>query len=532
MPVKVLSAAIFTVLIWPFVCSLAGGIRFHTGMDLKICILLGSIISLFPGIRLFRMFKLVRLSQIIICLLLFTLFQYRLYNQDLGLLVNYGCADAANHLSFYRSFVSSDPQSYQGFNGLYVCVYIIEKILSVQTPFAFYLSLLFPLLTIAYFLTYFIRIDKLTSALVAAVTSLIVSELIILPIIHYNQADGYLAHIFSVSTVLPAVIWGSSSPVWILLVMLICCRFSYGLQLPDLFAALGCYLVISALRAGQVFYRYLLLSGGVLAVAACVFSISRLMDVFSISGSIISQNLDYAFAAQITGIALLFQLYFYEESDKGKKINSLAFPLLFLIAGSALQAMWLFTTKDADYYFSKLFLYSSLLLAIFVIRLSGLLLQLKSVYLTSSWILLISFLIVAQRPYLPSYYERVQPSGEYKLISPLLDYKVQKVVNEVLKKESKLFAGYYTSRWAQFSFFNALYNQPFDFGTFQNPPAEIPENSCIFWSKNSNDIPRLERYKATATIEWLNEMNAGNNFQEVKYNSPWAGRQVIRYYCR
>lgn len=515
---------LLSLLIWPYCLCLAGGIRFHTGMSLNLSVLT-SLFSLPLFYKIFSDFRLNSYKQFFICLVLFSASVLRLYNSDLGLLVNYGCADAANHLSLYRNFINIDPKSYQGFNALYVSWYLFEKIFSFDTNFALYLSLLFPLFSICFIFARLINRSNFFFTLLTLCSAVILFETVILPIIHYNQADGYLAHLFSVSVILPFIVWAGNFHFLAAGFLLLCCRFSYGLQLPDLLVTYAIFLCLLALKEKVKARKILIFSLCGLSLIATYLSLAQLFTVFSADGSIISQNLDYAFAAQIVALAVLIQLLF-KTADK-----SSIFSLLFLLSCLSLQSMWLFSTHEAQYYFSKLFLYSSFLMAVICLQSVSEVLNTKSVYLSSSLVMLIAFLIVAQRPYMDTYYERVQPSGDYKLISPLIDTKVKKIVNEVLSKESAEFAGYFTSRWGQFSYFNALFGRAFDFETFKNPPNKFTARSCLFWSKNSNDVPRLEKYQANNTIAWLNKINSRSDFKEVKYSSPWAGRQVIRYIC-
>jgi hypothetical protein len=338
--------------------------------------------------------------------------------------------------------------------------------------------------------------------------------------LHYNQADGYLCHLFSVSTFLFILFFGSKLSFPTLLASIAACRFSYGLQLPDLLVGIALYLSILAIRADTSVskWRYGITSSVLMLIA--ILGISRLTEAFSLSGSILSQNLDSAFGAQIAGIALILAMG-----------TTISLEIFFLIAASVIQAFWLIATNESEYYFSKLFLYSSLTLAVIALRELPKLLSLRSSLRTASWVVLVTFLVLAQRPYIPSFLERTVQGGSYRLISPLLDSKVQEIIDEVLSKENKNFFRYFTSRWAQYSFFNNLYNVTGTFESFSEPPTTIPKNSCIFWTNNSNDIPRLEKYPAPHAIEWLQTMNLRKEAKEVKYQITWAGRQEIRYLC-
>jgi hypothetical protein len=523
MTLHLFSTLLGALFFFPFFAALCGGLRYQLGWSLPLSLTLGLIVSVFFFFKQQEKFKLKSFSQVFICLGLFLIFFLRLDNSSLGHLINFGCADAANHLSLYQKFISTEPQTYHGFNAAYVAWYNFEQVFRFDRLQALVLVQIMPLFSLSYLIAYFFRNER---AWLFGLLALIVSELVLLPIIHYNQVDGYLAHLFSISVIVPTLLLANNFSIAALFFLIVCCRFSYGLQLPDLLAAFGVYLAIKATNKSDLKHKLLLFALAALCLCACAAVIIKLMPVFSAAGSIVSQRLDYAFAAQIAGIAVLLVLYF------GIKSKANSFIINFLITSSALQAMWLLITEESEYYFSKLFVYSSIALGLILIKASAALFSFKQPYLVSSWILTLAFVVVAQRPYLESYYERVQPSGQYRLLSPLLDQKVKEIIDEVLDKEQKSFAAYYTSRWAQFSFFNAFYNRPFDFERFKNPTQELATDSCIFWSSNSNDIPRLERYSAANSIEWFNKMNADKLAKTVKYNSRWAGRQVIRYLCR
>lgn len=513
------------LLLLPLHFALAGGLRFYSGMNLyyaNLCILPLSILFLRKE---GKNFILQTKQQFIIAIAAFAYFLIRLYNSDLGALVSYGCADAANHLGIYRTFLNSDPKTYFGFNALYVTWWFFEAVVGLSITSALTISLTFPIFSLAYLIAYFSTTysaskKEILKFLVFIIGFIVLSESCLLPLLHYNQADGYLGHLYSVSAFLFVVFFGAKLSLSALLFSIAACRFSYSLQLPDLLICASLFLAISALRTNKTFHKAIYSISSIALLSAAFLGISKLLEVFSLTGSILSQNLDSAFAAQIAGIALLLAGGF-----------TLSFEVFFLLAAIIIQAFWLIATQESEYYFSKLFLYSSLALIIIALRDLPRLVSAKSILRTASWVTLVSLLVLAQRPYMPSYLERSVATGSYNLISPLLDFKVREIIDEVLNSTNKTFAGYYTSRWAQYSFFNVLYNTNNSFDSFLAPSKILPQNSCIFWTSNTNDIPRLEKYPAPLAIDWFNVINQRKDAKVVKYQVDWAGRQIIKYIC-
>ena len=519
---RVIFACLF---ILPAHFALAGGLRFFFGISPGLSILcivpLSLVFLMKEGKKIFS----TSVQQLILCFAIFSYFLIRLYSFELGALVSYGCADAANHLTLYHFFISDGPKAYNGFNALYQSWWFFEHALGFETIKALILSLCTALFCLAYIIADFsprfgLKKSDLGNFILFLLAFIILSESCILPLAHYNQADGYLAHFYSISSVLFVIYWAGNLGLLSLAAGLLACRFSYGLQLPELFFAASLMFAIKSLRSKEAYPRTVYGAGSVLLLIATCIGLSSLITVFSLSGSIVSQSLDNAFAAQIAGIALLITCGFRNS-----------FEFWFLVSASLIQAFWLFATDESEYYFSKLFLYSSLLLAIIALRELPNILKSKISLRAITWISMVSFLVLAQRPYMPSYFERTLATSDYRYLSPLLDPKVKEIIDEVLGKERKTFFRYFTSRWAQYSFFNYFYGVNGNYDSFLSPPGRLDKNSCIFWASNSNDIGRLEKYPAPQAIEWLKIMNQRADSKVVKYQVDWAGRQVLRYIC-
>lgn len=469
--------------------------------------------------------ELPNVSKCLLCVLVFGYFIARLYNRELGWLVSFGCADAANHLALFHAFEGQDPRAYHGFSALYVAWWFVQKIFNLSSPQALGVALTLPLFAISYFLAFFsppLTADRkgLLQSLFYLFALVVLSETVILPLVHYNQADGYLAHLFSVSIFLFTLLLARNLTFTGLLAVLVGCRFSYGLQLPDIFAATSLLFAVYALRDHRPGFKILKLSCSLIFLLATALGLATLTKIFSMSGSIVSQSLDNAFGAQVAGIALLLACGFR---------NSLE--LWFLVATSCIQAFWLFSTHESDYYFIKLFLYSSLLLGVVLLRELIFVIHQRQVVTAMSWIAVATLLVLAQRPYAASYLERSMPGAGYTYLAPLVDPKVEEIINEVLSNDHKEFGFYYTSRWPQFSFFNALRGRPFDYSAFTNPQRTLEANSCVFWTSNANDLGRLTEHHYPEAVNWYQAMNQRKDAKVVKYQVEWAGRQTIKYLC-
>lgn len=505
---------------------LAGGLRFITGISCALAFWAISPACLYFLRSEAKKICLKGFQQILLCLGLFVYFLLRLYNPELGVLISYGCADAANHLSMYSKFIYSVPEAYNGFNALYMNWWFFDKNLNLGTVNALAASLTLPLFSISYAIANFaptisLSRNSLARYFLFICAIVVISETCILPLAHYSSADGYLAHFYSLSSLIFIIYFGSSLSLAAFLVAALSFRFSYGLQLPDLLFAAGLMLSIKGMRSNERSAQIYLLVSALILMTISGFALSRLLEIFSLSGNIITQNLENAFAAQIAALAFLTACGFR---------NSLEY--WFIVAVCLIQTFWLYSTAESGYYFSKLFFYSSFLISILLLRELPFILKNKISLKALSWIATLIFIVQAQRPYLDSYIERTSPvSSQYNLVAPLVDSKVSEIIDEVISESGKSFSLYFTSRWPQYAFLNTLYGIPVDFKSFESPPPSLEKNSCIFWSNNSNDIARLQKYPAVAAIEWLNRMNQRKDIKTVKYQVSWAGRQVIKYLC-
>lgn len=481
---------------------------------------------------------------------------YRLFNFGFDGFPAYNCSDGANHLVYRDLFIRENPAMVNGIISLYGLSYWLEHLFSLSAYHsfivAFYLLLVgiflaFYYLNIAFNFSILSKSVRLHSAGISAITLCAILEYLLLPIISYNQIEGFWAHLFAL---LPLfwiwVIYSISEHPWqrllVFLVGAIAYRYTYVLNLGDYFL-LGTVLSIWEGRGlnskRKRFFALIIAAMFTLCAVACYL---KLEEIFGLIGSIQQNNLKFVSYALLlfSAVVITWSVIFTKFANKiecgylgefAKIQRLLLFPAFFsLISVIALFCYRLFC-QCGNYYPYKYLFHPLVLLSfdfVFLIFLLILVIGKQTASKIKCYLVvstLLTFFVAvgcvytlrnSYRASLPQYAERTKNLPTYRHLKTLTDTQGEKIIRTILAKNGKAFGGYYLDHWPRYSFVNASLGLPRSHNDYLKAGFIEKPGFCIFWSSPPrNKI--LKSHYALRAIFKLKRLEENKDFEVVDY---------------
>ncbi|MCC6932498.1 MAG: hypothetical protein IT292_04500 [Deltaproteobacteria bacterium] len=497
----------------------SGPLRTISGISLDTALYLLIFPSLGGGCYLFRwaLRFLDNHSQIIFWLFVLTFivcFSWlQLFNEDFQGFPGYHTSDAANHLHYRNEFISSNPNAYYRFTAFYALSYWLQAIYAEHSFFAwrdaFYLSLFGCYLCLA-LMGYGIsrksslQTQDLISLIITSGATIAISHWVLLPIISYNQIDGFYAHLFSLLPL--TIIWAIYSLVdsvyWryaIFLPLIVFCRFTYGLILPDLFLTLAILSTIDVSVSRHKNYR--LLWFPIMLYLAAGVAYKFLAPSMKTAGAVLKTDLNLLSAVLfITSLIALSLVVYLRPANENilnwKRVKRMIlFPAVFSLVGVIALSILRFLGYTSNYYPYKYLLLASLLtgmllcLTIYCQTIYGLATALKSEKISLGYISLssaihVTILIALAYLFTPLfvlYQERTTRPAAYRHLTPLTDLEGERAINQILKATNKKFGGYLIEHWPRYAYVNVSFGLRLFYEDYQRATFLQKEGYCIFW---------------------------------------------------
>jgi hypothetical protein len=375
--------------------------------------------------------------------------------------------------------------------------------------------------------------------------------LVILPLLHYNQAAGFYVHVFGL---IPLVLlWAADVLIRLPLLRLVALlgglaflRYAYALNLADAALAVACGLLVEGFRGRWRLVQRLAAVGLVVAAWRVVV---ELRPVFHVWGGMQRFDVDRLLVADllaIGGSALYLLVDSWQWPPRAWQHRplprALRFPLVFALASSALVSVLRRGQGVLQYYVTKYQMWACILLAfVLVILLAhGAVVMAKA----GSWrrprlwlhAVLLAGLLATVPPlwrktfagYQQTLDERMVARGPtYPHLHALADVEALARIKAILAAQHKQFGGYLTNFFPRFSFMNATLGRHTGYQEFF-PPAIAP-GYCVFWVTRERDleplgpVDRLEAHRLAV---------AAPGSSCVEYAVPWkATPQSLCHRC-
>ncbi len=434
-----------------------------------------------------------------------------LWNPWFGGMVSVGGGDAGVHVQARSVFVNGDWTFYHGFTTFYAFTYWAERLFRLgafesfrlgfyAVPLAVWLSLAAAAAATARPIDSRAPFRTTATLLVSGATALA----ILLPLIHYHQADGFFALLFGVAPLMVAwVSYGvaerSATRLAILAIWLVADRFTYGVNVGDSLLTAAALVAWEARRWSGV--RRWAAAAGILGLVAGTVVFWLKLGAFVMPvGRIIFSRTAPLLIGELMLAALLLILPGVTAEGRRSPLGRLAgFAAVNGLLNVGGQLLWLVSPLPVGYYFQRYHLHAVVLLAGAAAALGPIALsqgggrrvttRLLAVALLSALICL-GFAFPRQQE---SYFERMLGKPPWKRIQPLADLDGLERIERVLAAERKPCLAVLAPSWPMTNFMNGslgaldrLYAMPF-----------IPldrHRGCAFWYGEPGDIAAMARY--------------------------------------
>ena len=532
-----------------FAFELSGALRAATGQPIQSCM---QITVLLTALVLAGGFNLLSVQRFVspawniaapLFLLSAIFFSLRLYYPAFDGLVSVGGGDAGSHAYFQGQFLTTDPAAYHSFAAFSALTYWLQEIGKLSTFESFraaYYDLVMLILLLIFFLAATVADDakfRRTGTTISffslfALLAYFPAERILMPILHYFQADGFYPQLAGLLPML--AVWIISTVVENLYARLVALaaaltmtRFTYGLNLPDLLLAVSASLILERVQSRGSIERAVGLCAGVALAAAAFVAFPQLFSIFGMEGSILKTNMKAIAAGQaiIACILMLAARGFFAPIHAGSVQRAYIFPACFSAVGICVSVY--FGTSNPLYYSYKHIVASSFFAVVAICicvahvvtaqlydnrKLTPRTLTLLCGALLGLWSLKLGYEV-----YQPSYRERAEHKENPELLVPLADLQAWKIIESTLKEKDRAFGGFITPSWPVSNFMNASFGY---FGELPFYRSGIPpkiNHSCLFWSSDPLSLAEYNRAeKSTAGIE-VEKLSGSDGARRISY---------------
>ena len=476
---------------------------------------------------------------------------FRLFNIDFDGFPAYNCSDGANHLIFRDIFIDSNPSIMNGLISPYGLSFWLEHTLSLSSFSAFravfYLGLLgiftaLYCINLAYNQSSLSSKNRLTAYLIFSLILCVTLEFLLLPIISYNQIDGFWVHLFAITPI--TWIWilysTTNSPIKRLIILIFGAafyRYTYVLNLGDYFILGSLLALYEAIQTNQKNFRLGALITSAIFFLCAIPCYLKLSEIIVLIGSIQPSNIQnisitlFTMATIALGLcrAIKTKKISFPFSFPETQVRTLLFPSLFSIISIIALLVYRSTFHHGNYYIYKYLLHPLFLMVFaYIIVIYSFILstvnQNKKTFqtylqlgITIAFTLTCCFFLRSSySSYLPQYNERIKHLSKYNHLKPLTDPNGEKIIRQILSQQGKKFGGYYIEHWPRFSFVNASLGLARSHNDYIKAKFIEDPGYCIFWASPIRaDI--LKSHLARKAINKLRELESSNNFQKIDY---------------
>ena len=451
---------------------------------------------------------------------------WALYVRDFAGFPNLDGWDGGTHVFIKDQFATLAPTLYSAQVSYYAFTWWLQKLLGLDGlrsfAVAFYLTVAVTVLVPLAIAWAVVRSRTGSGAqragLIAGLCVSVVGMLgalwlVVLPLLHYNQAAGYYVHVFGLIPLLG--LWAADAllrqPVLRVMALLggfALLRYTYALNLADAAVALAGVLLLEGFRGRWRLVQMLVAAG---LVVAAILAVGELRPVFRVWGGMQRFDVDKLLRTDLTVVVTtaLFVLASLRDGPGrawlgSSLVRALRFPLLFALASGFLVSVLRRGQGVQYYYVTKYPMWACMLLALAVVvamaYLATLLCERGWPRRPTVWlrVLAMAAVLATAAPswagifigYRTTMLERVRPHGPlYQHLHPVADVEALGRIKRILATEDKRFGGYLTAFFPMFSFMNAELGRHAGYQDFF-PPAAQPGH-CVFWVSPERDIHRL-----------------------------------------
>ncbi len=516
--------AVPLVLLGALPLAVAGPIRFVTGLGPCLALVLAvglTVLGVLPFVRALRRPAGSKMEAIVancVVLVVGAFAVWLLHNGDFGGLTSFiardqmMAIDAATHVRQYHDFVARTPDVYEGFVSLYgfwdpVRRITGDLIIPARLTFSFGLFIVAAAPCIVTFsVLHKYRADRrayLTGAVVCLLTALAVQYWLVLPLESFHHMGGFWAHLFGLIPLVSlwlvdALVRQRILRVAAILFIALLYRYTYGLNVPDLWAAVGLLLVAETLgRQLPMGTRIALGLAALAAFGVSLYSYEQIKPMFSVWGWILRHDPPRVLQGEVTAlIAVCITAVWRPALASGSGIvRALRFPLVFGAVNAVLLVVVKHLAPSVHYYSQKYSFHAVVLTASALVVVASFWAAACATRLhgrtLGGALVVIALVAVSQQRlrkgfavFQEGFHEHAFGGPPYHRPQPWYDPGALDRIHATLASEHEAFGGYLTAFWPMKCFMNAL----FDYGDRKDPQLTATPGHCVFWEAGLDPV--------------------------------------------
>lgn len=458
-----------------------------------------------------------------------------------------GGGDAGNHVGNARWFDAHAPRAYLQFVGFYALVGLVRRLTGSGSLEAFRIcwDLLLACLAWLAFTIAWVAAPPgrpVVRAGVAFGVSLAVAGVTWIPLVGYEQADGFYSQLagLTVVTVALACVSMPESRAWRLLALLaapVVLRFTYGLNLADVLAAVA--LLLWSEHHGLVTPRLrpVLRVLALCCLVAAAAAGHALWPLRLVEGALV-RPAHFAFLGAL-GCLVASLLWALRASPAGVEGRMLRACLA--LTGTTTVIQWVLAALgDAEGYYPAKHGAQALLLGSLGV---GAVLAGAGRRARGAVVLGLAGLLLARvsvQPWWMAYRERLRGTPTWRSLQPLYDPDARARIRGVLRAESRAFGGYLDPSWPLMNAMNADLGFPGDWTVWDVGLRQFDDgrtiqgaDTCVFWSDAPGDQEAYQRLAGgfgRGTARSWARLRALGDQRCAEYPARWD-RRALRRLC-
>lgn len=448
---------------------------------------------------------------VILCALgVFTWLLYLMWVSAFNGFPTVGGGDSGNHVTILRTFALSDVRIYEGFIVFHTLAYWLQKVGAASFEFysfrALFYSMMFVLtVSVPAIAIAFLEKEHAQKFLLRLSFLLIVwITFVVVPVYGYQQADGFMAHVFGMVPLLGIwMVYAFSSSfvvrTGLLFLGIVIYRHTYGLNLSDLLLSSGILLVLE--RPFNDRLDFTVIAVGIALVFASAFAYYKINSIIAVPGAIVPNNIGLGVLASAIGIAWLARekIYFLnrgQSSKEAQKARFVDFVLVFTAVSTIAQVVLWILHPSSNYYTYKYSLHSQTLLGITICVVMS---SKPAKGRWKEWVLTLSILLAlayAHRKLRNPALERAFGAPPYSRLSSLVDMETYHLIKETIVGNPNKSAFLIDPSWPRFNFTNAL----FGYISHGSESRKTAERGCFFWYETPSQFEKLTTFDQGGVI--------------------------------
>lgn len=477
---------------------------------------------------------------------------FRMWSPVYGPLVSTGGGDAGDHLYYATRIPANAVSLYNGIVSFHLAAWDLERITGWNYAVIFatlFWSGIATLIGAFALLSPLPGCARFRDWMFALAAIAISGELILLPILHILQGEGFYPQFWGMLAVMPGflgAVFGRNrcERLGTVALAIVLYRFTYGLNLAELIATGAVVWISELLPLCQRRFAKLGLAAVILTAAAAAMTkvLCALFPLLQRGGATLTTNV--AAVAGSTGMLAVALIFIGQAPGTDPRIcRASLFAAVFAGTSAVFQIALIISGQEPVYYFVKYGLHP-LWLATATVSFVGLPACIESIHVRrstpvrSALLLCITGTAIAATGlavYQPSYRSRSLPVQTKTGLVTFFEPEAFHAMSGVVHDRDLAFGGYMSfPNWALSGFMNAalghahFHQQPY----YRTGAVRAKPGNCVFWDSRPEDLERFHLMKSEKAASRIDGLMEDGPVESFSYRAIESGEErQISFRC-